>query len=69
MGRKIKDQRLMKLLRGMLDAGYLENWTHHQTYSGVPQGGVLSPLLTNIFLNEIDTYIEQTLIPQNTRGD
>ena len=69
MGRKIKDERLMKLLRGLLDAGYLEDWKYHQTYSGVPQGGVLSPLLTNIFLNEIDTYIEQTLIPQNTRGD
>ncbi len=67
--RNIKDERLMKLLKGMLDAGYLEDWSYHQTYSGVPQGGVLSPLLTNIFLNELDTYIEQTLSPQYTQGE
>ena len=69
IGRNIKDDRLLKLLRGMLDAGYREEWTYHQTYSGVPQGGVLSPLLSNIFLNELDTFVEQTLIPQYTRGD
>ena len=68
MGRKIKDNRLMKLLRGLLDAGYYEAWTYHQTYSGVPQGGVLSPLLMNILLNELDEYVEQTLIPKYTRG-
>ena len=68
ISRKIKDNRLMKLLRGMLDAGYLENQTTHPTYSGVPQGGVLSPLLTNIFLNELDQYIEETLQPKHTRG-
>ena len=68
MGRKIKDNRLMKLLRGLLDAGYFEAWTYHQTYSGVSQGGVLSPLLMKILLNELDDYIEQTLIPKYTRG-
>lgn len=68
MGRKIKDNRLMKLLRGLLEAGYLEAWTTHPTYSGVPQGGVLSPLMMNIYLNELDSQIEQTLIPKYTRG-
>jgi group II intron reverse transcriptase/maturase len=68
VSRKIKDERLMKLLRGMLQVGYLEDWKYQRTYSGVPQGGVLSPLLANIFLNEFDQYIEQHLIPENTRG-
>ena len=69
ISRNIKDERLMKLLKGMLDAGYLEDWTYYPTYSGVPQGGVLSPLLTNIFLNELDMYIEQTLLPPYTKGE
>ncbi|MBU1879520.1 MAG: reverse transcriptase/maturase family protein, partial [Chloroflexi bacterium] len=66
--RDIQDGRLIKLLRGMLKAGYMEDWRYHRTYSGAPQGGVLSPLLTNIFLNELDTYVEDELIPQYTRG-
>ena len=44
MGRNIKDERLIKLLRGMLDAGYLEDWVYKHTYSGVPQGGVVEYL-------------------------
>ncbi|MBU1746243.1 MAG: reverse transcriptase/maturase family protein [Chloroflexi bacterium] len=43
--RDIQDGRLIKLLRGMLKAGYMEDWRYHRTYSGAPQGGVLSPLL------------------------
>jgi group II intron reverse transcriptase/maturase len=69
VGRNIKDQRLLKLLRGMLEAGYLEDWRYHQTHSGTPQGGVISPLLANIFLNELDRYVEEELIPQYTRGE
>lgn len=69
IGRQIKDQRLLKLLRGMLKAGYLEDWKYHQTYSGTPQGGVLSPLLANILLNELDRYVEEELIPQYTKGE
>lgn len=65
---KVKDERLIKLLKEMLEAGYMEDWRHHRTYSGVPQGNVLSPILANIFLNELDTYIEKTLIPQYTKG-
>jgi group II intron reverse transcriptase/maturase len=69
IGRSIKDERLLKLLRGMLKAGYLEDWEYHQTYSGTPQGGIISPLLANMYLNELDTYIEEELIPQYTRGE
>ncbi len=69
IGRSIKDERFLKLLRGMLKAGYLEDWQYHATYSGTPQGGIASPLLANILLNELDRYVEQELIPQYTRGE
>jgi group II intron reverse transcriptase/maturase len=66
---KIHDGRLLNLIRGALKAGILEEWTYHQTYSGTPQGGVLSPLLANIYLNELDQYLEQHLLPQWNTGD
>jgi len=68
IGHKIQDLSLLKLLKGMLKAGYIENGTYHNTYSGTPQGGVLSPLLANIVLHELDSYVEQELIPNYTNG-
>ena len=65
----VNDYRLLRLLKGMLKAGYMEDWHYHFTYSGTPQGGVISPLIANIFLNEFDRYIEEVLIPQYTKGD
>lgn len=46
----------------------MEDWQYHQTYSGVPQGGVVSPILSNLVLNELDRWIEDDLIPQHTQG-
>ncbi len=66
--RDIQDGRLLNLIQMSLTAGVMENWQYHRTYSGTPQGGILSPLLSNIYLNELDTYIEDVLIPQYTRG-
>jgi len=68
LGRRIHDNRFLELVRRLLQAGYLEDWTYHPTLSGVPQGGVLSPLLSNLFLHEFDQYMTQTLIPAYTRG-
>lgn len=68
ISRKIKDRKLLKLLKGLLQAGYLEDWKYHNTYSGTPQGSGLSPLLANIILNELDQFVEDELIPQYTRG-
>lgn len=68
LARDIQDGRLLNLLRMGLKAGYLENWQYNRTYSGTPQGGILSPLLANIYLHELDAYIEDMLIPQYTRG-
>ena len=66
--RQVKDDRLLKLLREMLEAGYLEQWTYRKTYSGTPQGGVISPLLMNIYLNELDQFVEQELLSLYNRG-
>ena len=52
----------------MLKAGYLEDWVYHETLSGSPQGGVVSPILSNIYLHKLDEFVEQELIPQYTRG-
>jgi group II intron reverse transcriptase/maturase len=68
LARDIQDGRLLNLIRMMLEAGYLEDWQYHHSYSGTPQGGILSPLLSNIYLNELDVFIEDELIPQFTRG-
>jgi group II intron reverse transcriptase/maturase len=68
IGKNIKDNRLLKLLRQMLKAGYLDNWRYHHTYSGTPQGGVISPLLANIYLHELDRFVEQELLPAYNHG-
>jgi retron-type reverse transcriptase len=65
---KIHDNRFMRLIKGLLDAGYLENWKYNVTYSGVPQGAVVSPILSNLVLDKLDKYVECELIPAYTRG-
>ena len=54
---KIKDARIIKLIYKFLKAGYLEDWKYHKTYSGTPQGGIISPVLTNIYLHELDKFV------------
>ncbi|MCA1671013.1 MAG: maturase, partial [Actinobacteria bacterium] len=66
---KIHDNRFLRLLRGMLTAGYLEDWVWNATHSGAPQGGIASPVLSNIYLNRLDTFVETVLIPTYTRGE
>ena len=58
--KKIADERLLNLIHKFLKAGSMENWQWHQTWSGAPQGGVLSPLLSNVMLHEFDHYMEET---------
>lgn len=57
--KRIKDEYFLGLIWKFLKAGYLEDWTFHNTYSGTPQGSVISPILSNIYLNEFDKYVEE----------
>lgn len=59
LNKKIKDTRLLQLIQKFLKAGYMENWKYNSTYSGCPQGGILSPILANIYLNELDKFVER----------
>jgi len=68
LGEKVHDNRLLRLIQNLLDAGYLEDWRFNDTYSGVPQGGVISPLLSNLVLDKLDKFVETQLIPAYTRG-
>src|SRR6266550_3465939 len=68
LGEKIHDNRFLRLIRHLLESGYLEEWKFNKTLSGCPQGGVISPILSNIYLDKLDQYVEHVLIPKYTRG-
>jgi retron-type reverse transcriptase len=68
LAEKIHDNRFLRLIKQMLQAGYLEDWEYHDTLSGVPQGGVVSPVLSNIYLHRMDEFVETVLMPEYTRG-
>jgi group II intron reverse transcriptase/maturase len=65
----IHDGRFINFIRELLDAGYMEDWTFSRTLSGVPQGGILSPILSNVLLDKLDKFVENQLIPQYTKGN
>ncbi|WP_369374185.1 reverse transcriptase domain-containing protein [Streptomyces sp. cg36] len=69
LGEKIHDNRFLRLVRNMLTAGYVEDWRWGATLSGAPQGGVASPILSNIYLHKLDEFVEKVLIPEYTRGE
>ena len=56
---RISDDRFIRLIRKSLKAGYVEDWTFHNTYSGMPQGGIVSPILANIYLDKLDKYVKE----------
>src|SRR5260221_1264110 len=64
----IHDNRFIRLIENLLTAGYLEDWKFNATLSGTPQGGVVSPILSNIYLDRLDKWIETTLLPAYTCG-
>jgi len=68
VGEKVHDNRFLRLLQNMLKAGYLEDWRWHATLSGSPQGGVCSPILSNLYLDRLDQFVETALLPRYNRG-
>lgn len=56
---RISDDRFIRLIWKFLKAGYVEDWTFHNTYSGMPQGGIVSPILANIYLDKLDKYVKE----------
>jgi len=68
LAEKIHDGRFLRLVRHMLRAGYLEDWRWHATLSGSPQGGIASPVLSNIYLDQLDQWIEHRLLPEYNLG-
>ncbi|GHT57560.1 maturase [Bacteroidia bacterium] len=56
---RIVDDRFIRLIRKFLKAGYVEDWTYHDTHSGTPQGGIISPILANIYLDKLDKYMSE----------
>ncbi len=69
LSEKIDDNRFLTLIRRLLQAGYMEDWRYGTTFSGVPQGAVLSPLLSNLYLDKLDRFVEQELLPAYNRGE
>jgi len=65
---KVKDNRFIRLIGNLLSAGYVNDWKYGNTFSGTPQGGIVSPILSNIYLHRLDEYVETVLIPKYTRG-
>ena len=57
--KRIKDERFLRLIRKFLNAGYMESMEFHRTYSGTPQGGIISPILANIYLDQFDKYMAE----------
>jgi len=63
--KKIDDERVINTIRKMLKAGYMEGWRYNSTWSGTPQGGVVSPVLANIYLHELDMFVENMICQFN----
>ncbi len=63
LSEKLHDNRFLRLINNLLRAGYMQDWKYHDTLSGVPAGSIVGPILSNIYLNQMDQFIEKELLP------
>jgi retron-type reverse transcriptase len=69
VGQRVKDKKILRLICKFLRSGVMEKRTFRDTTLGTPQGGIISPLLANIYLHELDKYMERyTSIPKGEKG-
>lgn len=68
VSKDLKDNRFILLIKRALKAGYLEDWVYHKTFSGIPQGSIVGPILSNLVLNKLDKFIEEKLVPSFNKG-
>jgi group II intron reverse transcriptase/maturase len=65
---QLQDNRFLTLMARLLEAGYLEDWRFNTTLSGVPQGSIVGPLLSNVYLDRLDRFVEAKLLPAYNCG-
>ena len=63
----IHDNRFLRLIEGALKAGYCEAWTYYPSHSGSSQGGIVSPILSNIYMDRLDRFVKH-ISPDYTQG-
>jgi len=68
LSRRISDGKILHVIKQWLDCGYVEDDQHRQSKRGTPQGGVISPLLSNIYLNPLDKAFERNGIKNISKG-
>ena len=68
LSNKIKDRRFIGVIREFLKAGYVDDWKYYDTYSGCPQGGIVSPILANIYLDALDKKVRDIEERFNRKG-
>jgi RNA-directed DNA polymerase len=69
VGRRVRDKKILRLIWKFLRSGVMEKRTFRDTTLGTPQGGIISPLLANIYLHEFDKYMERyTSLPTGEKG-
>ena len=69
LAEKLHDNRFLRLISDLLKAGYMEDWRYNATLSGVPQGSVIGPILSNIYLAKLDQFVETMLLPRYNREE
>lgn len=63
LSKTIRDQQFIDLYWKLVKSGHIDGGIYYNTFKGVPQGGIVSPVLSNIYLNEFDSFIQKIRLP------